>query len=472
MPQYGLWPERYLCRGFNILSCMSYTTEMKIENELRRTLRGAVWALGDDGYDAARTVWNGAVDRRPAVVARCADAGDVRAVLLAARHHGLPVSVRGGGHDWAGRAIRQGGVVIDLSAMRGVRIDPTRAVAEVQGGALAGDLLDSAATHGLATAAGAVSGVGMVGMTMAGGYGGLIGRFGLALDNLISAEVVLADGSTVLAGPDGDPDLLWALCGGGGNFGVVTSAEFRLHPLGPVLGGMVMYPFEEVRSVLSGYRELIAAAPDELTVMAGILTGPGGAPGVFLAPTWSGDLAAGEAAVAPLTKLGTPLMTGIAPMPYPELLRMFEAGSAAGNRYALGTRWLPDLTDDAITAITEGAVTRSSPMSLLALHQFHGAASRVAPEATAFAVRRDHLLAEVIAAWPPADSDGRHVEWLESTATALAPGAIPGGYPNILGPEDSDRIRLGFAGNLDRLMAAKQRYDPDGVFTAIAALSA
>jgi FAD/FMN-containing dehydrogenase len=450
---------------------MSYTTEMKIGNELRRTLRGAVWELGDDGYDDARTVWNGAVDRRPAVVARCADVGDVRSALFAARRHGLPVSVRGGGHDWAGRAIRQAGVVIDLSAMRGVRIDPASAVAEVQGGALASDLLDSAAGHGLATAAGAVRGVGMVGMTMAGGYGGLIGRFGLALDNLIFAEVVLADGSTVHAGPGGDPELLWALRGGGGNFGVVTAAGFRLHPLGPVLGGMVMYPFDQAGQVLRGYRELIAAAPDELTVMAGILTGPGGAPVVFLAPTWSGDLAAGEAAVEPLTKLGTPLMTGITPMPYPELLRMFEGGSAAGNGYALGTRWLPELTDDAIAAITAGAVTRSSPMSLLALHQFHGAASRIAPEVTAFALRRDHLLAEVIAAWPPGDSDGPHAQWIENTTTALAPGAIPGGYPNILGPEDSDRIRLGFAGNLDRLLAAKQRYDPDGTFTAIAALT-
>ena len=183
-------------------------------------------------------------------------------------------------------------------------------------------------------------------------------------------------------------------------------------------------------------------------------------------------LAAGEAAVAPLTRLGTPLMTGIAPMPYSELLRMFEAGSASGNRYALGTHWLPELTDETITALAEGAATRSSPTSLLALHQFHGAASRVAPDATAFALRRDHLLAEVIAAWPPGEADGPHVEWIKTTTTALAPGAIPGGYPNILGPEDSDRIRLGFAGNVDRLLAAKHRYDPDATFAAIAALTA
>jgi FAD/FMN-containing dehydrogenase len=454
-----------------LLPVMSETMSTTMATELRRGLRGAVWEQGDDGYDDARTVWNGAVDHRPAVVARCADAADVRTALQAARRHEVAVSVRGGGHDWGGRAIREGGVVLDLSAMRGVRIDPAGGFADIQGGVLAGELLDAAAQHGLGTPAGAVRGVGMIGMTMAGGYGGLIGRFGLALDNLVSAGVVLADGSTVSAGPDGDPELLWALRGGGGNFGVVTSARFRLHALGPVLGGMVMYPFDQAGQVLRGYREIIAEAPDELTVMAGFLTGPGGEHAVFVAPTWSGALAAGWAAVDPLTRLGTPLMTGLAPMPYPELLRMFEAGSAAGNRYALGTRWLPDLTGDAITALAEAAVTRTSAMSLLALHQFHGGAARVAPDATAFAQREDHLLAEVIGAWAPGDPASPHLEWIERTTTALEPGAIRGGYPNILGPEDTERTRLGFAGNLARLTAAKHRYDPDGVFSAIASLT-
>ena len=445
---------------------------------LRDRLRGRVWEIGDDGYDDARKVWNGAVDRHPAVVARCLDTDDVRTAVLLAREHDVPLSVRGGGHDWVGRAIRDGGMVIDLTAMRGVHIDPIAAVADAQGGALVADLLDPAATHGLATAAGAVRGIGMAGMTMAGGYGGLIGRFGLALDNLLSAEVVLADGSTVIAGPDGDPELWWALRGGGGNFGVLTTARYRLHALGPVLGGMVMYPYEQAGQVLRGYREVLADAPDELTVMAGLLTGPTGGPVVFLAPTWSGDLAAGEAAIAPLTVLGTPLMTGIAPMPYPELLRLFEAGSAPGNRYALGTHWLPGLTDEVIAAVAEGARTRPSPMSLIALHQFHGAASRVAPDATAFALRHDHVLAEVIAAWrpgpageDPATTDQPHLDWMEQVSASLAPGALPGGYPNILGPQDSDRTALGFGANLERLRVTKHRYDPDSVFTAIGAIS-
>ena len=452
---------------------MPHTTGTLIGTGLRRTFRGSVWEEGDDGYDQARTLWNGAVDGRPSVVARCADADDARTALLAARHHGLGVSVRGGGHDWAGRAVRDHGVVIDLSALRGVRIDAAGEVADVQGGVLAADLVDAAGQHGLVAAAGAVSGVGMIGMTMAGGYGGLIGRFGLALDNLISADVVLADGSTVRAAEDGvgDPELLWALRGGGGNFGVVTSARIRVHRLGPVLGGMVMYPFEQAPQALRGYREVIADGPDELTVMAGIVTGPAGGPIVFLAPTWSGDPTEGEAAVAALTRLGKPLMANVAPMPYGHLLRMFDAGSAAGNQYALGTRWLPELSDDSIAAFCQAAIAKSSPMSLLALHQFHGAAARVAPDATAFAQRHDHLLAEVIAAWPAGEDGDRHREWARETASALEPGAVPGGYPNILGPDEADRVGLGFAGNLDRLHRAKQRYDPDGIFSAVAALT-
>jgi hypothetical protein len=233
---------------------------------------------------------------------------------------------------------------------------------------------------------------------------------------------------------------------------------------------MVLYPFQQAAQVLRGYREAIASAPDQLTVMAGLLTGPDGAPAVFVAPTWSGDLAAGESAVAPLTRLGTPLVTALQAMPYPALLRMFDAGSAAGNRYALGTHWWLELTDEAIGALAEAALARTSPLSLVAVHQFHGAAARVRADATAFALRRPHLLAEVIAAWAPGDDDERHLTWLREATATLAPGALPGGYPNILSTQESDRAEAGFGANAHRLRAAKHRYDPDGVFAAVAAL--
>ncbi|MFS0700954.1 FAD-binding oxidoreductase [Cellulomonas sp. 179-A 4D5 NHS] len=455
---------------------MTQMTGSGVGARLRAHVRGQVWQHEDDGYDAARAVWNGAVDRRPAVVVRCADAQDVRTALLVAREHGVPLSVRGGGHDWAGRAVRDGGVVLDLSALRGVRVDPGAGIAHAQGGALVSDVVDPAAAQGLGTATAVVRGVGMAGMTMAGGYGGLLGRFGLALDNLLSADVVLPDGTHVTAAPDGDPELLWALRGGGGNFGVVTAARYRLHPLGPVLGGMLLFPLSEAVDVLRGYRDVVASAPDELTVMAGLLTGPAGQAAAFVAPTWSGDLEAGEAAVAPLTRLGTPVGGGVGPVPYPELIRMFEAGSPAGRSYALGTRWLPELTDDAVRTLVDAAASCPSPSSLLALHHFHGAGARVAPDATAFALRRDHLLAEVIAAWEPPGTDPAGAAavqraWVDEVSAALAPGALPGGYPNILGPDDAARTRLGFGANADRLLAAKHRYDPDGAFSAIGALA-
>ena len=306
---------------------------------------------------------------------------------------------------------------------------------------------------------------------MAGGYGGLIGRFGLALDNLISAEVVLADGSAVHAGPDGDPELLWALRGGGGNFGVVTSATFRLHPLGLVLGGMVMYPLEQAGAVLRGYRDLIASAPDELTVMAGLLTGPGGAPVVFLAPTWSGDLTAGEAAVAPLTRLGTPLMTGHLADALSRTAadvrgriggrEPVRAGHPVADRTDRRRDLRPDRGRDRPVLSDVAAGPAPVPRRRLAGRPGR---HRLRPPPRSSARRGDRSLA-------PGDAADPHRQWIKATTDALAPGAIPGGYPNILGPDDSDRIRLGFAGNLDRLLAAKRRYDPDATFTAIAALT-
>ncbi|MGY4642659.1 FAD-binding oxidoreductase [Cellulomonas sp. URHB0016] len=452
---------------------MTQSTGFAVAARLRERVRGEVRERGDAGYDDARRVWNGAVDRQPAALVRCLDEADVRAALLVAREHDLPLSVRGGGHDWAGRALTDHGVTLDLSAMRDVVVDRSRGVAHVLGGALVSDVVGSAAAHGLGAATAVVRSVGMLGMTMAGGYGGLLGRFGLAADNLVSADVVLADCTRVKAGPQENTELLWALRGGGGNFGVVTAARVKLHPLGPVLGGMVLYPFEQAAQVLRGYREVLADAPDELTVMAGLLTGPTGEPAVFVAPTWCGDLAEGEPVVAALSRLGTPVAGGAGPTPYAELLRMFDAGAAAGNRYALGTRWLPGLTDDAIAVLVDAAAHFSSPGSLLALHHFHGAATRVAPETTAFALRSEHLLAEVIAGWRPGPvtDDAPHLTWVREVGAALAPGALPGGYPNILGPQDADRARLGFGANAARLLATKHRYDPDGVFTAIGAFT-
>lgn len=446
--------------------------EAGLDGILRPRLGARLLVPGDDGFAGARQVWNAAVTREPAVIARCTGTADVAAAVRAAREAGLPLSVRSGGHDWAGRALRDGGLVIDLTGMRGVTVDPAGRTATVQGGAITADLLDAATPHGLAAATGVVRAVGLAGLTTGGGYGPLIGRYGLALDNLLDADLVLADGSTVTAGPDGDDDLWWAVRGGGGNFGVVTRLRYRLHDLPAVLAGMLMFPFEEAAAVLTGYAAIVADAPDELTVMTGFLPGPGGRPLVFLCPFWSGpDLAAGERAVARLRSLGHPVVDQVAAMPYTAALSMFDGSMVDGNHYLLRTRWLTDLSPAAVEALVAGAAAISSPFSALVVNRFHGAAARVAPGATAFAHRAPHQVVEIIAAWPPGDAPGKHRAWADSVAAALDPVALPGGYPALLGPDDDDRARDSYGANLDRLLAAKRRYDPDDVFaSAIPAL--
>ena len=448
------------------ISTLLFPPAAAAAQQLRATMRGTVVATTDAPYDAARQVWNGAVSHRPALIARCADDQDIIAAIRAAREHGLPLSVRGGGHDWAGRALRDGGLVLDLSAMRGVTVDQETRTAVAQGGATAGDVVAAAATCGLAPVTGTVKAVGMAGLTLAGGYGPLCGQHGLALDNLLGADVVLADGRRVTASDTGDADLYWALRGGGGTFGAVTAARYRLHPLPPVLAGLILFPLAQAGAVLRGYAEIAAAAPDELTVMTGFLYA-GGQMLLFLFPAWSGDPARGQDAIAALQRLGTPVMTQVAPMPYAGVLGMFDASVVNGRHHALATRWLPALTNEVAAMLTAAAVSATSPFSVIAVHHFHGAAARVPAQDTAFALRRDHLLVEILAAWEPSPhEDGTaHRAWAEDLSGQLAASALPGGYPNLLGPGEADRTLLAYSLNAPRLRDLKRRYDPDGVFS-------
>ena len=433
---------------------------------LRASLRGTVLTAADAQYDTARQIWNGAAGHRPALIARCQDEKDITAAVRAAREHGLPLSVRGGGHDWAGRALREAGLVLDLSAMRGVTIDPAAGTATAQGGATAGDVVAAAARYGLAPVTGTVKAVGMAGLTLAGGYGPLCGKHGLALDNLLGADVILADGRQVTASSTGDADLYWALRGGGGTFGVVTAARYRLHPVPSVLAGLMLFPLAQAPTVLRGYAEIAATAPDELTVMTGFLSADGQVL-LFLFPTWSGDPARGQDAITALQRLGTPVTAQVAPMPYSDALGMFDQSMPNGRHYTLATRWLPGLTDDTAAMLTAAAGSATSPLSAIAVHHFHGAAARIPASDTAFALRRDHLLVEIVAAWEPApDADpAAHRAWAASLCGQLAPSSLPGGYPNLLGPAEPDRILLAYGPNAPRLRDLKRRYDPGGVFS-------
>jgi FAD/FMN-containing dehydrogenase len=411
-------------------------------------------------------IWNAAVQHLPALVVRVRSPRDVQEAIRVARERGMSLSVLGGGHDWAGRALRDGGLLIDLSGMRRVTVDAGARVATVGGGASANDVMAVATPYGLVAAAGNVGSVGMTGLTLGGGYGPLNGRFGLASDNLLGAEVVIADGRIVTADATHEPELFWALRGGGGNFGAVTSMRVRLHRLNRVIGGLIVFPWSQAATMWRGLGEVLATAPDELTVQSGLLPGPDGNPTAYLAPAWSGDLAAGKRVIDPLAKLGTPLATQVAPMTYGEMLGLFDAHAGPGRHWAFCTRSVAGYTPEVIDALVEAGRTRTSPLSVIPIHHFHGASTRVTSDKTAFANRREHFMIEIIAAWEQGDGS-THRAWADAVSTALAPHALPGGYPNLLGPDHHEQISNAYGDNAIRLQTAKTRYDPDDVFTAI-----
>lgn len=321
--------------------------------------------------------------------------------------------------------------------------------------------------HGLTAVTGTVGAVGMTGLTLGGGYRPLLGRYGLALDNLLGAEVVLADGRAVTATQQEEPELYWALRGGG-NFGVVTSLSLRLHPVPEVVAGLIVYPWSDAVRVWTQLDGILAAAPDELTVQTGILPGPDGNPTVFVSPVWCGDSSDGERVIEPLQSLSTPLTVGVAPTSYVDLLRQFDSYVVEGRHYAARTRNVGHFTPEVIAVLFGAGWRQTSRYSSIIVHHFHGAATRVPLSSTAFGLRSPHRMIEIVATWEPDDDPAAHVDWADRVDTELAPHALPGGYPNMLGPDAPEQIAHAYGSNAARLAAAKQQFDPDGVFSAIA----
>jgi FAD/FMN-containing dehydrogenase len=440
-----------------------------IERTFRRLgeqLPGHVSLPGDDGYAAATAIWSKPVGRMPRAVVHCLTAEDVQSAIRAARDCDLPLSVRGGGHDWTGRALCDG-VVIDLSGMKGVAV-ASDVTATVSGGARTADILAATESLGLAPVTGTCSAVGVAGLTLGGGYGPLIGRFGLALDNLEAAEVVLADGRVVVADHENEEELFWALRGGGGNFGVVTTMRLKLHRLPSVRSGLLIFPFSEAKAVFERCADIANSAPNELTIQVGVVHGPDGSPVVLINPTWCGAPEEGEARTAPFSKLGTPLMGAVETSSYLDSLAAFDSFIVNGQRTFMETCWIPVLDSscvDAFIASTESAV---SPGCALFTHEFKGAAARVPEEETAFGLRRDHVVVEILAAFDDRSDridEQRHRQWARFARDAFGATALPGGYPNYLTSDDApDRIAKSYGRNVARLVAAKRRYDPDNVF--------
>jgi FAD/FMN-containing dehydrogenase len=447
-------------------------SELDAVQQLRAVMQGRVVLPGDDDYAQTRQIWNGAVEHQPALIAVCETPADVQRAVRTARQHDLPLSVRGGGHDWAGRALRHNGLVIDMSHMRRVDVDPLASVATIEGGATGMDVTSVTVPYGLAAATGNCGAVGMVGLTTGGGYGPLTSRYGLAADNLLAADVVLADGRLVHCDEHNNPDLFWAIRGGGGNFGVITSMRVRLHPIHQVLAGMMLFPWSQAESILRGYAESLTDAADELELITGVLPSPDGSPLVFLAPMWSDDGEHGEKWILKLRQFGTPVVDTIGPITYLDWLNMFAAAAPVGRHYAAQTRSLARLTPAVISAVVAAGQQRSSPFSAIIVHDFRGAATRVPLAATAFGLRKEHYLIEIIAAWEPtAEDDGEnHRQWAQTLSENLAPHALPGGYPNMLGPDDEEQTAHAYGANAARLQQLKRLFDPDSVFSSAISL--
>ena len=427
----------------------------------------------DPAYDAARAGWNGAIDRCPAAVAYAGDADDVAAAVRAAREAGLAFTIRAGGHSVSGRSVRDGALCIDVRALRSVHVDPERRVVRVGGGALLGELDAATQQHGLAVPAGQISHTGVGGLALGGGIGWLMRHHGLTVDSLLAADVVLADGEAVRASADEHPDLFWALRGGGGDFGAVTSFEFRAHPVGPaVLGGMLVYPWELAGAALRATRELMAAAPDELTVFVALITAPPeepfpaelrGRPAAVVALAWSGDVAEGRRVLAPLLRSCPPVVDLVAPMPYVALQSMLDQTAPHGWRFYDRLHYLPEVGDDFVDALLAGFEQAPTPHSHVMTAWMGGAIDRVPSGATAFGHRGARALTWIIGCSGD-DPLEPAAAWVGRLWEDTARFAARGVYVNAL---DAGRpVRDAYADDVwERLVAVKRRYDPDGAFS-------
>jgi FAD/FMN-containing dehydrogenase len=427
------------------------------------TLRGGLLRPSDAGYDAARKVWNGMVDKRPALIARCAGTADVIECVRFAREHDIVVSVRGGGHNYAGKSVCDGGLMIDLSPMKGIRVDPARRTVRAEPGLRLGEFDRETQAVGLATTLGVNTDTGIAGLTLGGGYGWLAGKYGLACDNVLSVEVVTADGRVLTASTEQNAELFWGMRGAGANLAIVTSFEYALHEVGPVLGGMVIYPISKGREVLRFFDEFAASCPDEVSTAALLLTAPDGNPAVAIAACYTGPLDTGEKLLAPLKTFMPPLADFVAPQPYIQMQTLFDEAWPPGRRYYNKSSIIRRVSDGAGEMLVSYARSMPTPQSAIALQQAHGAASRVPADAMAFPHRYDHFSLYVHPATDdPAESD-KIVQWGRGCWNALQEFVEPAVYINALEDvleEGEHRVREAYGSNYERVAGLKKRYDP------------
>ncbi len=442
-------------------------------DKLREQVRGDVIAAADPGYDEARKVYNAMIDRRPEVVVRAVNAGDVMASVNFAREGRLPIAIRGGGHSVPGFGTCDGGVVVDLARMRGVHVDPKARTARAEGGATWGDFNAATNAFGLASTGGIVSTTGVGGLTLGGGIGYLARGFGLSLDNLISADVVTADGSFQVASEKENEDLFWAIRGGSSNFGVVTSFEFRVHPVKDIYGGVMFYELKHVGDILRFYRQFISDAPEELGAFPGFQIAPPlpfipeklhGETFIVIVGCWAGPVDQGEKAFKPFHDVAPVVAEMVGPMPYPALNSAFDGLYPHGLQHYWKANFVKELTDDAIAAHIEHGAKVPVVNSTVHIYPINGACHRVASDDTAFAYRDANFATVIAGMWPDPAQNQANIKWVRDYYDATAPLSEEGGYINFMAEDDQGRIKANYRGNYGRLVEVKRKYDPDNLF--------
>jgi FAD/FMN-containing dehydrogenase len=451
------------------LAMVTTTGETRVVNEasldnLRGRLRGELLRAGDPGYDEARRVWNALIDHHPALVVRCKGTSDVAAAVQFGRQHDLLVSIKGGGHNIAGKAVCEGGLMFDLSAMTGIRVDPAARRARAEAGVLGADLDRETQAFGLSTPLGTVSTTGIAGLTLGGGQSWLSSKHGFSIDNLLSADIVTADGTLRTASATQYEDLFWGIRGAGHNFGVVTSFEYGLHPVGPVLGGLVVHPLSDALAVLRFYREFTASEPDELQTWASILTAPDGNKVVALVPCYVGPLDEGERLLAPLRRFGAPLADTIAPISYVAMQRTFDVAFPPGRLDYWKTGLAQSIEDAVVLAAAEYAGRAPSPHSVILFAEFHGAYSRVGKTETAYYHRDKQYDVIALSVWENPEDTATNIAWTRDLFRHWEPHLASAAYVNDLGDEGEERVQCAYGDNYSRLAALKIKYDPTNFF--------
>ena len=454
---------------------MTATVSEGVIEQLRGTFRGEIVQPGDPSYETARRVWNGAIDRRPAVIARCTGTADVLAAVACAQEHGLPASVRGGGHSIPGYSIVDDGLVIDCTPMKGIHVNPAAETAIAQPGLTWGEFDRETQAFGLATTGGEVSDTGIAGLTVGGGIGWLRRAHGLTSDNLLSVDLVTADGRVLHVSPDEHADLYWGVRGGGGNFGIVTLFEYRLHRVGPLLAGMLLYPLDRAADALRHTRDFAAEASDELTITIALITAPPapfvpeelhGQPALAVVPCYVGAVEEGERALRPLREYGPPAADLVEPTPYVVLQQLIDETYPPGRHVYVKSEWLRELDDAAIDIAVEAAGSFLGPLTQILFHQMGGAVARVPTDATPFGGRDAAYMVTVVSVWEAGDENpGGHVDWARDRWARFQPWSTGGGYINHMSDEGEDRVRTAYGPEkYERLSALKRAYDPTNFF--------